>query len=73
MAENEPIEVNPTIELEDEVDMGSTASERNAEAWAVGERNGVPVNERLIVPLAGAATRLPEPSQPPIATPRSKS
>ena len=45
MAENEPIEVNPTIELEDEVDMGSTASERNAEAWAVGERNGVPVNE----------------------------
>lgn len=45
MADNEPIEVNPTIELEDEVDMGDTASERNAEAWAVGERNGVPVTE----------------------------
>ena len=45
MAENENIEVNPTIELEDRVDMGSTASEYNAEAWAVGERGGVPVTQ----------------------------
>ena len=45
MADNEPIEVNPTIELEDEVDMGSTASEYNAEAWAVGQRGGVDVDE----------------------------
>lgn len=45
MADNENIEVNPTIELEDEVDMGSVASEYNAEAWAVGERHGVPVGE----------------------------
>jgi hypothetical protein len=39
------VEVNPTIEIEMEVDMGSAASENNAEAWAVGERRGVPVNE----------------------------
>ena len=45
MAENENIEVNPTIELEDRVDMGSTASEYNAEAWAVGQRGGVDVDE----------------------------
>lgn len=45
MADNEAIEVNPTIELEDEVDMGSTASEYAAEAWAVGKRHGVPVPE----------------------------
>lgn len=45
MAENENIEVNPTIELEDQVDMGSTASEYNAEAWAVGQRGGVDVDE----------------------------
>ena len=45
MADNEPIEVNPTIELEDQVDMGSTASEYNAEAWAVGQRGGVDVDE----------------------------
>ncbi len=45
MADNEAIEVNPTIELEDEVDMGSTASEYAAEAWAVGNRHGVPVPE----------------------------
>ena len=43
--DNMDIEVNPTIELEMEVDMGSTASEYNAEAWAVGERHGVPVQE----------------------------
>lgn len=45
MAENENIEVNPTIELEDQVYMGSTASEYNAEAWAVGQRGGVDVDE----------------------------
>lgn len=39
------IEVNPTIELEAEVNMGSKASEYSAEAWAVGERGGVPVSE----------------------------
>ena len=46
MADNQgavPIEVTPTIELEAEVEMGGTASEYNAEAWAVGERHGVPV------------------------------
>lgn len=41
----ENIEVNPTIELTAEVDMGSTASEYNAEAWAVGQRGGVDVSE----------------------------
>ena len=40
MADNMDIEVNPTIEVEMEVDMGSAASEYNAEAWAVGERGG---------------------------------
>ena len=45
MADNMDIEVNPTIEVEMEVDMGSAASEYNAEAWAVGERGGVPVDE----------------------------
>ncbi len=45
MTDNMDIEVNPTIEVEMEVDMGSAASEYNAEAWAVGERGGVPVDE----------------------------
>ena len=39
-----PIEVNPTITLQASVEMGSRASENNAEAWAVGERGGVPVS-----------------------------
>lgn len=41
------VEVEPSaeIEMEMEVDMGGTASEYNAEAWAVGERHGVPVSE----------------------------
>ena len=37
-------EAESTIELEMEVDMGSTASEYNAEAWAVGKRHGVDVS-----------------------------
>lgn len=45
MANNTGIEVNPTINLHGTVNMGSAASENNAEAWAVGERRGVPVNE----------------------------
>ncbi len=45
MADNMGIEVNPTIDVEMEVEMGSAASEYNAEAWAVGERHGVPVDE----------------------------
>lgn len=45
MANNTGIEVNPTINLHGTVDMGSASSESNAEAWAVGERKGVPVNE----------------------------
>ena len=45
MADGIDVEVNPTIEMEMEVDMGSASSESNAEAWAVGERKGVPVNE----------------------------
>lgn len=45
MADGIDVEVNPTIEMEMEVDMGSAPSESNAEAWAVGERKGVPVNE----------------------------
>lgn len=47
MADNQgsvPIEVTPTIELHATVEMGGAASENNAEAWAVGERGGVPVN-----------------------------
>ena len=36
-------EVNPTIELHGTVNMGSHASENNAEAWAVGQRGGVDV------------------------------
>ena len=46
MAENENLEmeVNPTVEIEMDVDMGDTASERNAEAWAVGQRAGVDVS-----------------------------
>ena len=52
MAENEMnpfielegnVEAEPTIELVGEVNMGSVSSEKNAEAWAVGERGGVPV------------------------------
>ena len=46
MAENEggvPIEVTPTIEVSATVEMGGASSESNAEAWAVGERHGVPV------------------------------
>ena len=42
---NAPIDAESTIELHAQVEMGSTASEYNAEAWAVGERGGVPVNE----------------------------
>lgn len=38
-------EVNPTIELHGTVNMGSQASEYNAEAWAVGQRGGVDVSE----------------------------
>ena len=38
------IEVEPDIELEAEMEIGGTASEYNAEAWAVGERHGVPVS-----------------------------
>lgn len=45
MADGIDVEVNPTIEIEMEVEMGSASSESNAEAWAVGERKGVPVNE----------------------------
>ena len=46
MADNQgsvPIEVTPTINLHANVEMGSRSSEYNAEAWAVGERGGVPV------------------------------
>lgn len=46
MAENEggvPIEATPTIEISATVQMGGASSESNAEAWAVGERHGVPV------------------------------
>lgn len=39
------VEAEPTIELQASVEMGSKASEYNAEAWAVGERGGVPVSE----------------------------
>lgn len=39
-----PIEAEPTITLQASVEMGSRASENNAEAWAVGERGGVPVS-----------------------------
>ena len=42
---NVPIDAESTIELHAQVEMGGTASEYNAEAWAVGERGGVPVNE----------------------------
>jgi hypothetical protein len=45
MANDTGIEVNPTINLHGTVNMGSASSESNAEAWAVGERKGVPVNE----------------------------
>lgn len=38
------VQVTPTLELQAEVDMGSLASERNAEAWAVGQRGGVDVS-----------------------------
>ena len=38
------VQVNPTLQLQGEVDMGSLASERNAEAWAVGQRGGVDVS-----------------------------
>ena len=47
MAGNEngvPIEATPTIEVSASVEMGGASSESNAEAWAVGERHGVPVN-----------------------------
>ena len=37
--------ISPTAELELEVSIGSVASEYAAEAWAVGERAGVPVGE----------------------------
>lgn len=43
MANGNVVEVNPTIELHGEVNMGSAASENNAEAWAVGQRGGVDV------------------------------
>ena len=39
------IECQPTIEMGMRVDMGGGSSESNAEAWAVGERHGVPVDE----------------------------
>lgn len=39
------VEATPTINLTAEVNMGGGASEYNAEAWAVGERGGVPVSE----------------------------
>lgn len=47
MSENSgvPIEVTPTIEVQASVEMGGRSSEYNAEAWAVGERGGVPVAE----------------------------
>lgn len=47
MSENSgvPIEVTPTIEVQASVEMGGRSSEYNAEAWAVGERGGVPVVE----------------------------
>ena len=35
----------PTVELRASVEMGGRSSEMNAEAWAVGERRGVPVAE----------------------------
>ena len=54
MADNEPIEVNPTIELEDQVDMGSTASERNAEAWTRTTRRTTTTRS---ITRAGASTR----------------
>lgn len=41
---NAPIDAESTIELHAQVEMGGTASEYNAEAWAVGERGGVPVS-----------------------------
>ena len=53
MAENEMspfvelegnVEADPTIQLVGQVDMGGGSSEKNAEAWAVGERGGVPVS-----------------------------
>lgn len=45
MANNTGIEVNPTIDLHGTVNMGSQASEYNAESWAVGQRGGVDVPE----------------------------
>ena len=41
------VEAEPSaeIEMEMEVHMGGASSEYNAEAWAVGERGGVPVSE----------------------------
>lgn len=45
MANCNGIEVNPTINLHGTVNMGSKASENNAEAWAVGQRGGVDVPE----------------------------
>ena len=39
------VEAEPTVSMEMEVDMGSGGAESNAEAWAVGERHGVPVQE----------------------------
>ena len=38
------IEADPTIEMEMQVEIGSRASELNAEAWAVGQRGGVDVS-----------------------------
>lgn len=38
------VQANPTLQIQGEVDMGSLASERNAEAWAVGQRGGVDVS-----------------------------
>lgn len=35
----------PVVELRASVEMGGRSSEMNAEAWAVGERGGVPVAE----------------------------
>ena len=41
---NAPVEATPTIEMHATMEIGGASSESNAEAWAVGERHGVPVN-----------------------------
>lgn len=39
------VEATPTINLQAQINMSGGSSESNAEAWAVGERGGVPVTE----------------------------